>query len=510
MKEKLDLRELVDVSLLQKLIDNFYFATGIIGDIHDRNAKSLVKQFAREEFCHLIKGTTEGKKCCDRSDLEHAEEAFKLQRPVVYQCPNGLVDFVAPIVVKGERIGAVFGGQILAEPPDLEKITEVSRKCGVDEDKLINAVKKVNIIPMKTIKAQADLLLTIAKTISSLGYQQSLLKRNVYELKALYNVSYISNTIFDSNELLKKVIKTIKDSMGVEKGLIFVFPLDVDAPNSETLIFDSRKVRTLAEISVKEFESEIDTAQLIRARRQPILFDLSKGKSPVSGSYQFNFSEDTQSYLGVPMLSKEEVFGVIILENRKDKKSFSDADLNLLTNISTQVSFAYENLILYELAITDGLTRLFVHRHFHERLEEEINRAKRYNSRVSMLMMDLDNFKDFNDSYGHQFGDRVLRDISNLIRSNVRECDIASRYGGEEFAIMLPQAEKDKAVIVANRIKNKIEKHRFDFQNKDIFLTISVGVSSFPDEAYDKNSLIEIADKRLYEAKRMGRNRVVA
>lgn len=163
-------------------------------------------------------------------------------------------------------------------------------------------------------------------------------------------------------------------------------------------------------------------------------------------------------------------------------------------------------------AITDGLTGLFNHRHFYSRLEFEVNRAIRANSPVSILILDVDNFKQYNDKYGHPKGDEALRRCAAAIRDTVRGVDIAARYGGEEFAVVLTETDKKGAMVVAENIRRAIEEQRFRDEEGDTThnVTVSIGVSSYPADTRKMNDFIQMADDALYTAKREGKNRVCA
>ena len=163
-------------------------------------------------------------------------------------------------------------------------------------------------------------------------------------------------------------------------------------------------------------------------------------------------------------------------------------------------------------AITDGLTGLYNHRHFYNRLEFEINRATRANSPISTLIFDVDNFKKYNDRYGHPKGDEVLRKCAAAIRESVRSVDIAARYGGEEFAVILAETDKKGAIVVAENIRRAIEELKFSDEEGDTThnVTVSIGVSSYPTDTKEMNGLVKLADDALYSAKREGKNRVCA
>lgn len=172
---------------------------------------------------------------------------------------------------------------------------------------------------------------------------------------------------------------------------------------------------------------------------------------------------------------------------------------------------AAEGEFYKELSRKDGLTDLYNHRFFHQLLETEVSRALRYNRVVSLLMMDIDNFKRFNDSHGHPAGDVALKQLSMLLKEASRSCDFVARYGGEEFAIIAPEASADSARRMAERIRELIAEAVFE--GEEVMpgggLTISIGVATVPMQAGDKCELVERADQALYRAKALGRNRVV-
>lgn len=176
----------------------------------------------------------------------------------------------------------------------------------------------------------------------------------------------------------------------------------------------------------------------------------------------------------------------------------------------TQLELAKERL--REMAVTDGLTQLYNYRYFREYLDQEIRRAARHHFFVSLVMLDIDFFKHYNDQHGHPAGDQVLRGIAKLMRDNIRSIDVAVRYGGEEFVMVLPETNRSQACVVAEKIRRMVEKQRFphEEQQPNGNLTISVGLAVFPEDATEAEDLIKKADLRLYLAKGQGRNKVVS
>jgi len=163
---------------------------------------------------------------------------------------------------------------------------------------------------------------------------------------------------------------------------------------------------------------------------------------------------------------------------------------------------------LRQLAITDGLTGLYNYRYFKEQLLQELKRAQRHSLNISVVMIDIDHFKQYNDKNGHPAGDVVLKDIARLLRDNIRNIDLAARYGGEEFSLILIETEKTSAKIVSEKIRKLVEDYGFAYESSqpDGKLTISTGVATFPEDGEDFDTLVSKADQRLYHAKEAGRN----
>lgn len=187
-----------------------------------------------------------------------------------------------------------------------------------------------------------------------------------------------------------------------------------------------------------------------------------------------------------------------------------DLILLLLACLALSAVFLRELTRTAELAITDGLTGLFNHRHMQQRLAEEVARAERFGHPVSVLMIDIDRFKRFNGSHGHQAGDRVLAAIGRLIRETIRATDIPARYGGEELAVILPQTSLVNACGLAERLRAAVGGLKFQPRRAThpVRVTISVGVGTYPDHAASAAELIDGADQALFQAKRDGRNLV--
>ena len=207
------------------------------------------------------------------------------------------------------------------------------------------------------------------------------------------------------------------------------------------------------------------------------------------------------------------IFGVLLVAS-STRRALSRAELDRFGVIANQSSLALQNALLHEelerLSVTDRLTELYNHGYLHQRLEQELERAARFGHTFSLIMLDIDDFKQFNDRFGHPSGDTVLRAVSAIIRQNLREIDVAARYGGEEFVIVLPETDTEGAVAVAERVRRSMAEYSHVPAEglEPVVETVSLGVATYPGHARTSAGMIEAADRAMYEAKRLGKNQV--
>jgi diguanylate cyclase (GGDEF)-like protein len=214
--------------------------------------------------------------------------------------------------------------------------------------------------------------------------------------------------------------------------------------------------------------------------------------------------DEVRARMIVPLTMYGETTGALVAES-SDDEAFGPNQLRLFDAIGGQAAAAVENARLYALANVDGLTGLYVRRYFDLRVSEEIERARRFGTSFALVMLDLDDFKRLNDSYGHLVGDRALRGVAQLAERQLRGVDLAARYGGEELAFLLPRTSLADAHAVAERIRAAIAKHDFGGQT----ITASLGVAGWTEAGVtDPERLVERADVALYRAKAAGKNRV--
>ncbi len=215
----------------------------------------------------------------------------------------------------------------------------------------------------------------------------------------------------------------------------------------------------------------------------------------------------------MPLKAKDEVNGLIIADNIYTQKPISQDDIKIFTMLANQAGLAIENSHLYEMVVlqslTDPITGLWNHRFFQEKLTEELNQAILLKQPLSLVMIDIDDFKKINDTYGHQHGDQLLKNMAQILTNSSRDIDFVCRYGGEEFAIILSGANLDQGWDIAERLRKRIEEYSFPepSEGQSLHMTISLGLANYPDDAMNKEDLIAMADKAMYIAKFSGKNK---
>lgn len=224
-----------------------------------------------------------------------------------------------------------------------------------------------------------------------------------------------------------------------------------------------------------------------------------------------DWSYRTSSFITYPILIGERRVAVLNFTDKATGEVFGERDLEILQAIAPQIAVAIDHTALKhkagefeQLSVTDALTGLLNRRYLQERLLEELNRSKRYRFPMSLLMLDVDKFKSYNDTHGHPAGDKALKMVAGILKENLRGADVAARYGGEEFAILLPQTTADEAGQIAERIRRHIERTEFPHRR----VTVSIGIANCTTSVQSPDDLIWAADRALYEAKECGRNNV--
>ncbi|MFH1868576.1 MAG: sensor domain-containing diguanylate cyclase [Candidatus Omnitrophota bacterium] len=324
------------------------------------------------------------------------------------------------------------------------------------------------------------------------------LEKAVYNISSLYQApkKMVSSTTLA--ELIDCLKKSVDGYFSFTKTKIIIFSFEDEEPKVY-------KIYNIPENDKEKAESgyEESLVNIMKQTKGPLVIDRDSDSVIPEG---FVIPEDIRTFLAVPLIVGKRMNGIFVVEG------VSSDDLVRFIILAHQFAMVLERIRLYEfvqdLAITDGLTGMFVRRYFLERLGEEIKRAEYFNTRLSFIMVDIDHFKQCNDKYGHLVGDVVLKRIAKILKENLREIDVIGRYGGEEFCILLPETTKDEGAVAGERLRKAVEDSRVDAYDETLKITISVGIAAYPDDTSDLNQLIDRADQMLYKAKEEGRNRV--
>ena len=281
---------------------------------------------------------------------------------------------------------------------------------------------------------------------------------------------------------------TVKGSGGLSLSITLKGPSRRKFESKKGGIFDSWAMKNTKSLLVKDIKEDFRFS--VKGREQ---------------------EDDAVSLMVKPLIMEGRVLGVIRVDSSREA-TFTPHELRMLDIIGDLAAVAMENARLYQqtedLAIRDSLTGLFVHRYFLERLDEEVKRALRSGNTFALLMIDIDNFKKFNDENGHMAGDAILQKTGAILRGKASAGDTVARYGGEEFAFLSLNMDRPGALELAERIRDDIEKAVVVLRREKYSVTVSIGVSMFPEDARLKDDIIMEADRALYRAKKKGKNRV--
>ncbi|MCK5686322.1 diguanylate cyclase [bacterium] len=327
------------------------------------------------------------------------------------------------------------------------------------------------------------------------------LDRKVREITALYETSNCLNVTMEMDSIFEIVLSKTLTILECERASIMLLNEDTNLLETSFVIGNHSNSDTI------QLQLGEGIAGKVVSDCEAYFTNEGADDSDFK-SIKLNREKNINSILCVPLVIKNKATGVINLVN--SQKGFSSDDLNLMQTIANQVAMTIQNAKLYKLAVFDGLTELYVRRYFDARLNQEFGRVQRYGGELSLIMTDIDHFKNFNDTYGHQIGDLVLSGVAKIVHDSARETDLPARYGGEEFAIILPETDQEGAMILAERIRKRIE-DTTKYGANELSVTISLGVSSFNCEtpATSFEEMIKQADLALYKAKDTGRNKTV-
>lgn len=353
--------------------------------------------------------------------------------------------------------------------------------------------------------------LDLQEKADTIAEKNKALDRKVFETTILYKISHLMSEVgLNIDKLLDIIIEKSMEAAKASRGSLMMLDDNQEFLEVQRVMVWDESLNRVIPISNYEKSIKIKPGEGLA------------GKVLVTGEMQIiNNPEQNDNFLQytdnekfvkniccIPLKVNNTTFGIVNIVDKQDGSDFEKRDTDLLTAMVNQAAIVLDNTKLFKLAITDGLTGLFLVRHFRNRFASEEKRAKRYNKIFSIIFFDIDHFKKFNDTYGHHIGDVVLQQVAAIFKNTLRDgIDIAARYGGEEMIGLLPETDIKGAFVVAERLRKAIENHEFTGYKEPLHVTISLGVSEYPSSGTEQEDLIKKADTALYQSKEGGRNR---
>jgi len=367
----------------------------------------------------------------------------------------------------------------------------------IAREKMIGILYVDSFTPKEFGRSDLDYLTTLCSQ-AAVALDNTLLYKKITweakEMSLLYEVSRSLISTLDFDQLLKNVLQILKGTFGYLNLAIML----VDEERQE--LYPRSYINYPDYIKTLRFKIGKDGITGYVAGTKKMYYCPDIRKDP---HYRFG-AEEARSELCFPLMIGQRLIGVLDVES-PEIDGFTRDDINMLSGLSAQIAIALDNARLYEeakeLSLTDPLTMLPNRRSFDISINAEIKRAMRYHRSFSILMIDLDDFKSYNDAFGHPQGDKILQKFSKMMKETIRDVDFLGRYGGDEFIAVLPETDSTFAFEVAERMRKKIAAQEIKPR-----VTLSIGIATFPQDSNDKDALVETADQACYEAKQLGGN----
>ncbi len=408
-----------------------------------------------------------------------------------------------PAVKKAEELGMTLYA-------DYKKLAESS-----DIDLIIEATGAPDVIDYLEHKRSSKAELLCGEGVRFLWLmvgqykkRQEEMDRSLQEQKILYSAGVMLASAANTEQTLDLIMESALSLTGMAAGSIALYDEERGLMHIKVSMgFDHVRLPEYYNWKVRLGGL---TGHILSNDQPTVIEDLLGG---VSFDTSHLLEMGVRSLIATPLKVEGKIIGILYVDDFKPKM-FTEREVNILNLLGVQAAAAIDKALLLEkaetLAVTDELTKLYNHRYFVRALEREMKRADRYGYTLGLCMIDVDYFKNYNDTFGHLQGNIVLTSLSKILLKAARDSDIVARYGGEEFAVILVQADEEKSAFVAERIRKEVEAHKFSGEETQPngTVSISIGVANYPNDAKRLFDLIESADRAMYRSKNDGRNRV--
>jgi diguanylate cyclase (GGDEF)-like protein len=491
-------------------------------------------------ICETLQSSPEHVKLCDPYCGQAHERAIAAGTVTHYRCHAGLHCFAIPVQLDRERPLAVIGGRSFLTSADYRALAERFRAGDLqdalsgevfgnvifaDEADLDHAALRLtesarefaaklpaeSSAPESKRREQQSAAAPVEDLRAELTRVRSELDRRRRSADSVHGFTERIDAT-DPRQTYELILREAGDLLQAERGSLLLF----DESSNELTIKAARGFpEPIGEVRPVPLGEGI--AGSVLSGKLPLLAgDMeSQGwtKAPLARRYK------TKSFISYPILIGDRRIGVLNLADRSGGRAYDEIDLSIVESVAPQIALALERAEWQEkasqfqlMSITDPLTDLHNRRYLEARLSEEVSRSKRHNYPLTYMMIDIDNFKNYNDTNGHQAGDRALEMTAQCLKAVVRKVDVAARYGGEEFAILLPQTSLEEASVIADRIRRQVAATPYPGGPTQPLgaVTVSIGLSSFTQALNSAETIVRAADRALYHAKRQGKNRAYA
>jgi len=492
-------------------------------------------------ICQAFQSSPEHGKLCDPYCGVAHQRAIVAGTVKHYRCHAGLHCFTMPIDIDPVRQLAIIGGRTLTSTADYKALADRFRSAELqdllsgelfqnvifsDQADLDLAALRVNEAARQFAAAQlknADQLSvepadeiavpgaeTSELVPAKLDRRRATMEERDRSRESLQNfIERIDAT--EPNTIYDLILKESADRLGAERASLLLY----DETANDLSMKAARGIpQAMTEVQRIPMGEGI-ASSVLREGRAIFARDISTlGRAPApERGYK------TKSFISYPIRIGHRKIGVLNLADKIGGDSYDEVDLRIIESIGPQIALAVERAEWQEkanqfqlMSLTDPLTGLHNRRYLEARMFEEVSRAKRYNHAMSFMMIDIDDFKLYNDHYGHQAGDRALEITAHCLTSTVRKIDVAARYGGEEFSILMPQTSLQEASVIADRIRRAVAGTAYPKGEKQQLgaVTVSIGLSTFSSVLDSSEKVVRAADRALYHAKRQGKNRAYA
>jgi len=329
--------------------------------------------------------------------------------------------------------------------------------------------------------------------------------RKIDMLLALAKISEAMTTALELEPVLAVILKNVVRLLGFDRAKLYL----IDSENNSLkgqLSADIRREKVVP-IEAEEYPLQKGTNRIVDS-----LLGVAFGGFSVE-------SNTEKLFVYVPLTVKKSRIGILVVDNIFSRQPITEDDIDNLNILANQAAVTIEKARLYEevkeLSRRDSLTGLYVHGYFLDRLEEEVKRASVNKEKFSLMIVDIDGFKKYNDLYGHQTGDKIIETLSDILKQKIRSFDVKGRptdaigrYGGDEFVIMLTNTTYESTLVIAKRLQDTVREQRIIVDNKETRFTVSIGIALFPENGANQTSLFKMADEALYWSKQHGKNRI--